>query len=56
MIGKTKDRWLVLCEQAANEQDPRKMLELVTEINDLLAEKTKRLAQKAPPRDAEHSE
>jgi len=46
MIGKKS---VALCEQAANEQDPRKMLELVTEINELLAEKTKRLAQKAPP-------
>jgi len=32
-----------LCEQAAAEQDPHKMLELVTEINDLLEQKERRL-------------
>jgi hypothetical protein len=33
-----------LCEQASSEQDPEKMLELVTEINRLLDEKDQRLA------------
>jgi hypothetical protein len=56
MIGKTKEHWLALCEQAAVEQDPSKMLELVTEINELLAAKAKRLVQNAPPKDHEHSE
>jgi hypothetical protein len=32
MQGKTRERWQELCEQAANEQDPMKMLELVEEI------------------------
>jgi hypothetical protein len=34
---------MLLCEQAANEQDPQKMLALVREINDLLEEKERRL-------------
>lgn len=32
-----------LCAQAAIEQDPRKLMELVTEINSLLEEKELRL-------------
>ena len=36
MQGKTRERWQELCEQAANEQDPKKMLEFVEEINRLL--------------------
>jgi hypothetical protein len=41
--GETKERWMLLCEQAANEQDPQKLIELVREINDLLEAKEKRL-------------
>jgi hypothetical protein len=36
-------RWMELCEQASVEQDPAKLLELVTEINRLLLEKEKRV-------------
>lgn len=39
MEGSAKERWLELCELAANEQDPKKLLTLVTEINRLLSEK-----------------
>jgi hypothetical protein len=35
--SKNKERWMELCEQAAVEQDPKKLLELTTEINLLLA-------------------
>jgi len=38
-----RERWFQLCQKAAVEQDPAKMLELITEINDLLEEKEKRL-------------
>ena len=40
---KDKERWLKLCEQAAIEQDPKKLIELVEEINRLLGEKQNRL-------------
>ncbi len=52
MQGKTKERWMELCEQAAQEQDPTKMLEIVKEINRLLAAKYERLshANSAPPK------
>jgi hypothetical protein len=41
--GKTGERWRTLCEQAALEQDPSKLLKLVEEINQLLDSKEKRL-------------
>ena len=43
MQGEKKERWLMLCEQAAVEQDPKKLSALVTEINALLEEKERRL-------------
>ena len=39
-----KERWIQLSEQAAVEQDPHKLLELVNELNALLEEKELRLA------------
>lgn len=45
MIGKTKERWLELCQQAAVEQDCNKLLDLVQEISRLLDEKQGRLQQ-----------
>jgi hypothetical protein len=35
-IGENKERWKELCEQAAHEQDPAKLVQLVKEIRDLL--------------------
>lgn len=43
MQGKTAERWRALCEQAAIEQDPQRLLELTSEITRLLAEKEDRL-------------
>lgn len=43
MLGKNRERWRELCEQAAVEQDPQRMLELIREINRLLEEKQARL-------------
>jgi hypothetical protein len=40
---KDKEHWMVLCRQAAVEQDPKKLMKLVEEINRLLAEKEERL-------------
>jgi hypothetical protein len=39
MQGAPDERWEMLCELAANEQDPQKLLALVQEINDLLEKK-----------------
>lgn len=35
-IGENKERWKELCEQAAHEQDPAKLIQLVKEIRDVL--------------------
>lgn len=43
MRGETKERWRALCEQAAEEQDVNRLLELIREINDLLEAKEQRL-------------
>jgi hypothetical protein len=40
-----KERWLQLCEQAAVEQDPERLLKLVDEISRMLDEKNKRVQQ-----------
>ena len=45
MEGEAKERWTRLCNQAALEQDPKKLLSLVKEINNLLAEKEQQLAR-----------
>jgi hypothetical protein len=42
MIGENGERWRILSAQAANEQDPEKLHELVREINRLLEEKQQR--------------
>ena len=43
MQGAKRERWFQLCQQAAVEQDPAKMLQLITEINELLEGKETRL-------------
>ena len=43
MTGEERERLLRLCEQAVNEQDWKKLLVLVREINDLLDAKKARL-------------
>jgi hypothetical protein len=48
MRGKDRERWEVLCEIAANEQNPKKLLELIQEINQLLDAKRKRLRGELP--------
>jgi hypothetical protein len=40
-------RWVALCAQAAVEQDPKKLLDLVREINRLLEARKKRLSTDA---------
>jgi hypothetical protein len=43
------ERWKQLCEEAAKEQDPRRLLELTREINDLLLGKQRRLDRPDDP-------
>jgi hypothetical protein len=49
MQGEKKERWNVLVAKAAVEQDPVKMLALITEINKLLMEKEERLLKESNP-------
>jgi len=46
-MRENEDRWKQLCAQAAQEQDPKKLTELIMEINRLLEAKRNRLT-KAP--------
>jgi hypothetical protein len=47
---KDKQRWMHLCEQAADEQDGAKLMDLVAEITRLLDAKQHRLdAHQTPP-------
>ena len=43
MQGEKAEQWRALCEQAAIEQDPEKLMRLVEQINRLLEEKEQRL-------------
>jgi len=49
MQGETKERWLVLCEQATVEQHPAKMIQLIREINVLLQAKQQRVSAAPTP-------
>jgi hypothetical protein len=43
MKSEAKERWMQLCELAADEQNPAKLLALITEINDLLEKKRSKI-------------
>lgn len=49
MKGELREQWMQLAEQAANEQDPEKLLKLVDEINRMLEAKEDRLKTKSDP-------
>jgi hypothetical protein len=48
MKGETGERWRVLCSKAAEEQDPNRLMQLITEINRLLEDKEQRLLHIRP--------
>lgn len=47
MKGEILVEWQTLCQQAATEQDPEKLLALVKRINFLLEQKEQRLIEKS---------
>jgi len=49
--GEKLELWQQLCPQAAAEQDPQKLIELLKEIDRLLGEKQDRLKRKLRPPD-----
>jgi hypothetical protein len=42
-MQENREKWIELCEQAANEQDPKKLMDLVSQIEALLEAKEQRL-------------
>jgi hypothetical protein len=55
MQGPNLERWQELCREAAEEQDPKRLLELIAEINRLLEEKERRLITEGTPKDGKKS-
>lgn len=47
MQGTTLERWQQLCQEAAHEEDPERLMKLVEEINHLLDEKDHRLQEQS---------
>jgi len=47
MVGLNEERWRELCEQVAVEQDPKKLVELTTEIYRFLEEMRRRLQRRS---------
>ena len=45
-MQENKKKWMELCEQAANEQDPKKLASLILKINFMLEAKELRLIGK----------
>jgi hypothetical protein len=54
MIGKEKEQLLKLCGLAANERDPKKFMELVTEINRILEAKEQKLKASRSENDSDN--
>jgi hypothetical protein len=48
-MKENKKKWMELCEQAADEQDPKKLAALILEINFMLEAKELRLIGSLPP-------
>jgi hypothetical protein len=46
MQGETREDWMKLCERAAVEQDPEKLIRLAKEIDRMLGDKEYRLLRK----------
>ena len=44
--GRTREKWMELCAQAANEQDSQKLMALIEQITALLGAKQERLNEK----------
>ena len=48
-MRENREKWMELCEQAAKEQDPKKLAALILEINFMLEAKELRLTGKVLP-------
>ncbi len=52
--GVKTETWIALCAQAAVEQDPKRLLDLVSKINLLLGARKKRLSREDGQKSAEN--
>ena len=52
MKGEILVEWQMLCQQAATEQDPERLLDLVKRINLLLEQKERRLLENSKKQDS----
>ena len=50
-MDENREKWMELCAQAANEQDPEKLMQLIAQINQLLEAKERRLKSSRPAAD-----
>ena len=50
MTDQEKEHWLLLCEQAATEQDPEKLMDLLDKVNRFLEAE-----EKSPQRFSQHA-
>jgi hypothetical protein len=53
--GKVKEQWMQLCEQAAVEQDSKKLMALIREITQMLDKKEERLQRASSDDTKPHS-
>jgi hypothetical protein len=54
-IRENEERWKELCELAAKEQDPEKLIELTRQINSLLLFKQKRIDPEQPTQEIRYA-
>lgn len=47
-MQQNRERWMELAALAADEQDPKRLLDLVRELNSLLGQKERRLGMMPP--------
>lgn len=47
-MEENREKWMEICAQAAKEQDPEKLMELISQINQLLEAKERRLKADPP--------
>lgn len=47
-MDENREKWMELCERAAREQDPEKLMQLIAQINQLLEAKEHRLKSSPP--------
>lgn len=50
-MDENREKWMELCERAAREQDPERLMQLIAQINQLLEAKEHKLKSSPPATD-----